>query len=205
MLLSYRYRMTRAATYPTATSHQDGTRRILAMEYDSRQTVARRRLPPLSVRASHSLIAITSAGCRRTGCNFTLHIPLDADSDSGAKPIATTVREAMTIEHPCLLPLADQGFQIEETLFPIVNGNGCVRVKTNSYSSPLPAGGRPLVKVWPLHVDIYEDLTRVATHPRCYGRGHDADLPLLAGSTGRSRLSWRREKYRRNLHGGTNG
>ena len=77
------------------------------------------------------------------------------------------------IEHPCLLPLADQGFEIEETLFPIVNGNGCVRVKTNSYSSPLPAGGRPLVKVWPLHVDIYEDLTRVATHPRCYGRGHE--------------------------------
>ena len=64
------------------------------------------------------------------------------------------------IEHPCLLPLADQGFEIEETLFPVVNGNGCVRVKTNSYSSPL-------VKAWPLHVDIYEDLTCVATHTRC--------------------------------------
>ena len=53
------------------------------------------------------------------------------------------------IEHPCLLPLADQGFEIEETLFPIVNGSGCgcVRVKTNSYSSPLAAGARPLVKV----------------------------------------------------------
>lgn len=85
----------------------------------------------------------------------------------------TTVREAMTMEHPCLLPLADQGFELEETLFPIVNGNGCVRVKTNSYSSPLPAGARPLVKVWPLHVDIYEGLTAVATHPRCYGRGHE--------------------------------
>ena len=85
----------------------------------------------------------------------------------------TTVREAMMIEHPCLLPLADQGFEIEEILFPIVNGSGCVRVKTNSYSSPLPAGARPLVKAWPLHVDIYEDLTRVATHTRCYGRGHE--------------------------------
>ena len=86
---------------------------------------------------------------------------------------ATTVREAMTIEHPCLLPLADQGFEIEEILFPVVNGSGCVRVKTNSYSSPLPAGARPLVKAWPLHVDIYEDLTCVATHTRCYGRGHE--------------------------------
>jgi len=30
-----------------------------------------------------------------------------------------------------------------------------------------------MVKVWPLQVDIYEDLTRVATHSRCYGRGHE--------------------------------
>ena len=42
-----------------------------------------------------------------------------------------------------------------------------MRVKTNSYSSPLAAGARLLVKAWPLHVDIYEDLTCVATHTRC--------------------------------------
>lgn len=83
-----------------------------------------------------------------------------------------TIAAGMAAEKPYLLPLAAEGFELEETLFPLVDGKGCVRVKTNWYSTPLAPGQRPMVKVWPAEVVIYRDLERVAQHQRCYGRGH---------------------------------
>jgi len=78
----------------------------------------------------------------------------------------------MEQERPHLLPLTEESFALEEILFPIVDGKGCVRVKTNWYSTPMRAGERAMVKVWPSQVEIYQDLECVARHPRCYGRGH---------------------------------
>lgn len=83
-----------------------------------------------------------------------------------------TVGVAMEQERPHLLPLAAEGFEMEETLFPVVDGKGCVKVKTNWYSTPLPPGVRPVVRVWPTQVEILKDFECVAVHPRCYGRGH---------------------------------
>jgi len=83
-----------------------------------------------------------------------------------------TIAAGMAAEKPYLLPLAEEGFELEETLFPLVDGKGCVRVKTNWYSTPLQPGQRAMVKVWPTEVVILHDLERVAGHPRCYGRGH---------------------------------
>jgi hypothetical protein len=83
-----------------------------------------------------------------------------------------TIEAGMVQERPHLLPLAEERFALEDILFPVVDGKGCVRVKTNWYSTPLNAGARPMVKVWPSQVDIYYDLECVATHQRCYGRGH---------------------------------
>ena len=48
-----------------------------------------------------------------------------------------TVGEGMEKERPHLLPLMDEGFELEETLFPQVDGKGRVRVKTNWYSAPV--------------------------------------------------------------------
>jgi len=83
-----------------------------------------------------------------------------------------TIAAAMTQERPHLLPLAKERFALEEILYPVVDGKGCVRVKTNWYSTPLDAGVRAMVKVWPAQVEVYRDFECVARHQRCYGRGH---------------------------------
>lgn len=82
-----------------------------------------------------------------------------------------TIGTAMTQERPHLLPLAGERFALEEILYPIVDGKGRVRVKTNWYSAPLHAGVRAMVKVWPSQVEVFRDFECVARHPRCYGRG----------------------------------
>ena len=51
-----------------------------------------------------------------------------------------TVGEAMRIEREHLLPLVSEGFELAETSFPVVDGQGCVKVRTNRYSVPLRAG-----------------------------------------------------------------
>ncbi len=84
---------------------------------------------------------------------------------------SATIGAAMEQERPCLLPLAEEGFELEETLFPVVDGKGCVRVKTNWYSTPLQPGVRAMVRVWPTRIEVLRDLECVATHERCYGRG----------------------------------
>ena len=83
-----------------------------------------------------------------------------------------TIGAAMELERPHLLPIAKEGFALEEILFPIVDGHGRVRVKTNWYSTPLHAGVRAMVKVWPSQVEVFRDLECVARHQRCYERGH---------------------------------
>jgi transposase len=83
-----------------------------------------------------------------------------------------TIAAAMEQERAHLLPLAEEGFALEEILYPIVDGHGRVKVKLNWYSTPLPAGVRAMVKVWPSQVEVFRDFECVARHQRCYGRGH---------------------------------
>jgi len=85
-----------------------------------------------------------------------------------------TVGEVSGQEQAVLLPLAEEGFPLEEGIYPlIVDGKGRVRVKTNWYSAPAPAGSRVAVSVGPLEVEIVYNNKRVALHQRCYGRGHE--------------------------------
>jgi len=53
-----------------------------------------------------------------------------------------TVGAGMVIERGHLLPLAEEGADLAQTSFPTVNGLGCVKVLTNTYSVPLPAGAQ---------------------------------------------------------------
>jgi hypothetical protein len=70
--------------------------------------------------------------------------------------------------------LAEEGFPLCEALYPlVVDGRGRVRVKTNWYSVPLPAGFRVTAVLGPMLVEILHDNKRVARHARCYGRGHE--------------------------------
>lgn len=86
----------------------------------------------------------------------------------------TSVGAAMGEEQPHLLPLADLRFGVGEVLFPvIVDGYGCVRAKTNRYSTPLGPGIRSEVVLWPNEVFVYHGGDCVARHARCYGRGYE--------------------------------
>jgi transposase len=81
-----------------------------------------------------------------------------------------TVGEGMRIEHERLLPLATEGFELAETSFPIVDGKGCVKVRTNWYSTPLMPGTRGRARLLPAYVEIWQERECVARHERSFGR-----------------------------------
>jgi hypothetical protein len=53
----------------------------------------------------------------------------------------------MAIEREHLLPLTEEGFDLAEVSFPHVDSLGRVKVRTNAYSVPLPAGTMVQVKL----------------------------------------------------------
>src|SRR5437899_2663325 len=80
------------------------------------------------------------------------------------------VGEAMRIERQHLLPLAAEGFELAETSFPVVDGQGCVKVRTNRYSVPLRAGSRTQARLLPAYVEVWHDQRCVARHERSFAR-----------------------------------
>jgi transposase len=83
---------------------------------------------------------------------------------------AQNVGAGMEIERDSLLPLAEEGFDLAEVSFGLVDGKGCVKVRTNSYSVPVAAGIRVQIKVLPAYVEIWHEGKQVARHQRCYSR-----------------------------------
>jgi transposase len=77
---------------------------------------------------------------------------------------------AMRAEQAHLLPLAQEGFDLAEVSFPKVDGSGCVRVRTNFYSAPLPADTQIQAKVYADRVEVWHEGAEVARHERSYGR-----------------------------------
>lgn len=73
-------------------------------------------------------------------------------------------------ERPKLLPLASEGCDLSEASWPLVDGKGCVRVKTNWYSTPLRPGTRAHVLLSASRVEIRQEGHCVAVHDRCYLR-----------------------------------
>src|SRR3989442_1328513 len=82
----------------------------------------------------------------------------------------TLVGEALRIEREHLLPLMAEGFELAETSFPTVDGKGCVKVRTNCYSTPLKPGTRPQAKLLPAYAEIWQERECVARHERSFGR-----------------------------------
>jgi transposase len=99
----------------------------------------------------------------------------DEQRRMSGKPLA--VGEAMRIEREHLLPLASEGFELAETSFPVVDGQGCVKVRTNRYSVPLRAGSRTQVRLLSAYVEVWQEQSCVARHERSFGR-HQAVLEL---------------------------
>jgi transposase len=87
------------------------------------------------------------------------------------------VGAAMTVERDHLLPRAAEGFDLAEIVFPLVDKQGCVTVKTNFYSVPAKAGTRVEARIHPLHIEIWHSGQRIARHERCHRRRqHVLDL-----------------------------
>ena len=76
----------------------------------------------------------------------------------------------MVIEREHLLPLATEGADLAQTSFPTVNGLGCVKVLTNTYSVPLPAGAQVQAKAYASSIELWHAGRCVARHERCYRR-----------------------------------
>ena len=68
-----------------------------------------------------------------------------------------TVGAGLLIEREFLLPLAAEGMDLAQTSFPTVNGLGCVKVLTNAYSVPLPAGTQVQAKTYASTVELWHD------------------------------------------------
>lgn len=81
-----------------------------------------------------------------------------------------TVGEAHETEVAYLLPLPPEPFEIAEESFCIVDQKGCVRARTNWYSTPLRPRTRCRVRVLPLSVEVWLGGRCVARHQRCYSK-----------------------------------
>jgi transposase len=80
------------------------------------------------------------------------------------------VGAALLIERGHLRPLVAEGFDLAETRRATVDSLGRVRVRTNAYSVPLPAGTGVEVKLGAATVEVWLGGQRVTRHERSYGR-----------------------------------
>lgn len=76
---------------------------------------------------------------------------------------------AMRAEQAHLL-LPQEGVGLAEMSFPKVDGSGCVRVRTNSYSAHLPADTPVQAKVYADRVEIWPERAAAVRHERYYCR-----------------------------------
>jgi transposase len=82
---------------------------------------------------------------------------------------AQTVGAGMVIEQERLQPLPGEGFDLAELSFPLVDTKGCVKVKSNWYSTPVRAGTKVRAKAYADRIEIWQEGHCVAQHQRCYG------------------------------------
>jgi transposase len=90
-----------------------------------------------------------------------------------------TIGEAWRQEQPRLRALPHFAYECCITSTLHVNPYGLVTVETNRYSVPAERARREVVvKAYPFHLDILDQTTLLARHPRCYGREQDIFNPL---------------------------
>lgn len=83
---------------------------------------------------------------------------------------SATVEQGLCIERDVLLPLQGEDFELAEESFCRIDGQGCVQVKTNRYSTPLRVAAQVRVRVLPTTVEVIHQGQVVACHRRCYER-----------------------------------
>src|SRR6266566_3385709 len=63
-----------------------------------------------------------------------------------------------------------EGFELAEISFPVVDSKGCVKARTNCYSTPLKPGTQTRVKLLPAYVEVWQERECVARHERSSSR-----------------------------------
>lgn len=79
-----------------------------------------------------------------------------------------SVGEALAQEREHLLALQAEDFDLSEECFCRVDKKGCVCVRTNFYSTPLPPATQVRVRVLPAFVEVIHEGKEVARHVRSY-------------------------------------
>ena len=102
--------------------------------------------------------------------NGQLLVACRADEDGMVDGGVQSVGAAMTVERPHLLALADEPFDLTEVRFPTVTNLGCVTVKTNASSVPVPAGTTVRAHLSADVLVLWHGGRGVARHERCDGR-----------------------------------
>lgn len=87
----------------------------------------------------------------------------------GGRP--ALVGPLMVEERSHLLPMPREGFDLAESHSSVVDAKGCVKARSNWYSTPLRAGARVQVRAMPSSVEVWHAGARVAVHERSYDRG----------------------------------
>jgi transposase len=81
-----------------------------------------------------------------------------------------SVGAGIMMERSHLLPLLEEGLELAQVSFSSVNSMGCVPVRTNVYSVPLPVGTQVQAKIHASRIELWHDGYCVAKHERSYGR-----------------------------------
>ncbi len=81
---------------------------------------------------------------------------------------ALSVEAGLVFERTALLPLPTDSFDLAEECFPLVDAKGCVRVKTNLYSTPLAPHTRCRVRLLPTGIEVFSGGQKIAEHERSY-------------------------------------
>lgn len=79
-----------------------------------------------------------------------------------------SVEAGLVFERDALLPTPSERFDLAEECFPLVDAKGCVRVKTNLYSTPLRPLTRVRVRLLPTKVEVWLAGKPVALHERSF-------------------------------------
>ena len=95
-----------------------------------------------------------------------------------------SVTAGLVFERAALLPKPAELFDLAEECFPLVDMKGCIRVKTNLYSTPLRPLTRVRVRLLPTKVEVWAKGVPVAVHERSflkrqevYSLEHYLDVP----------------------------
>ena len=79
-----------------------------------------------------------------------------------------SVAAGLVFERAALLPKPPNSFDLAEECFALVDAKGCVRVKTNLYSTPLRPLTRVRVRLLPTKVEVSAAGKPVAVHERSF-------------------------------------